>query len=266
MAEHKKLSDALHAECYAGFRLASAADLPREIPPIKRKPHVIVIEGPIAAGKSTLVALLAERLNALGLKAVAVPEPVEEWQKVGILERFYKDPVGVAYTFQTLTFVTRIMAAIRVAEQNPNADVFVVERSVLADRHVFMHLQADAVGKQTMDMYDLWFTTHIRLMPWPLSEATFVYLRPGVEQCMARTHARGRVEEAAGVTSAYQAALVQRHDALLLNAGAGVHPRPFPVENVVVLEGALADCNFSAPGPERERVLEHLLRQLGYLA
>lgn len=162
------------------------------------KPRVFVVDGLIAAGKSTLILALAEKLNREGVRCVAVLEPVAQWRERGILQKFYEDPVGLAYTFQTYTFVTRIRAVRDAWEKNKDADVFLLERSVFTDIHCFMRLQAAAVGEQTMAMYNDWVHLHLLLMPVDLSQATYVFLKPDVGQCMKRLVRRGRAEEVIG--------------------------------------------------------------------
>ena len=60
----------------------------------------ISLEGNLAAGKSTLLSVLAEQ----GLALEVAQEPVAQWQHVSgdednILELFYKDPKRWAHTF-----------------------------------------------------------------------------------------------------------------------------------------------------------------------
>ena len=94
----------------------------------------------------SLAASAVEALVERGHKAVVVREPVEEWARCGILQEFYDhasslEPGLVAYDFQTYTFVTRVEEVIKTKEANPDATIFLLERSVLTDRFVFMQLQ-----------------------------------------------------------------------------------------------------------------------------
>jgi deoxyadenosine/deoxycytidine kinase len=153
------------------------------------------VEGEIAVGKSTLLPILKEHLEKQGKKACVVYEPVKLWRDVGILGKFYKDPAAYAYSFQTYTFVTRIDACINAVQQMPDADVYIVERSILTDRNIFMKLQEDVVGADTMKMYFSWFHLHSRLMPFNMAKARYIYLKPSIDQCMLRVEKRGREEE-----------------------------------------------------------------------
>jgi hypothetical protein len=68
----------------------------------------------------------------------------------------------------------------------------------------------------------------------------------------------------AGVLGAYQARLCRAHDCYLLGQHADEFPlmpaRPFKLgeDNVTVVEGPLADDDFSEPGAAQERVVAHI--------
>jgi deoxyadenosine/deoxycytidine kinase len=271
---------------------ASPADEPLstqfERPTVDR-PLVCCIDGAIGAGKTTLIELVRAGLCARGHNAVVVAEPVEEWKRVGILQEFYEhasspEPGLVAYDFQTYTFVTRVEECVRMVEQHPEATIFLLERSVLTDRFVFMELQRDLVGPRRMEMYEKWWAMWHRIMPWEPSK--MVYLKPTLDKCMQRVFKRARegevkeeekAEEAeeqeaededdsggAGVLGAYQARLCRAHDCYLLGQHADEFPlmpaRPFKLgeDNVTVVEGPLADDDFSEPGAAQERVVAHI--------
>lgn len=248
---------------------------------------VVVIDGEIGAGKTTLLEHVRAALEARGLRVAVVPEPVDEWRAVGILEAFYADKPAelrghVAYEFQTYTFVTRVRKTMDVVAANPAADVYLLERSVLTDRFVFMELQREMVGPLLMRMYEEWWDMWARAMP--IRPTQFVYLKPTLDNCQGRVAARGRAGEVAdlsvagakpadeadrgeasargGVSAAYQARLRRAHEAYLQGLHAdefpGMPPRPFAPEDVVVVDGRLADDDFAAPGPAADRVAEFI--------
>jgi len=251
-------------------------------------PLVVTFEGEIGAGKSTLIDHVRDAFLARGLNAVVVPEPVDEWRRVGILQEFYADKKPdcrgmVAYDFQTYTFVTRVMEIQRAAAAHPDADVFLLERCPLTDRHVFMELQREMVGAVRMAMYNKWWGLWTQLVPFTPQKV--VYLKPTLGNCQSRVSARAREGEVAaagersadesddkasargGVSAAYQARLRRAHEAFLQGRHAaefpGMPPRPFSDADTLVVEGALADDDFSAPGPAADRVaaciVEHIL-------
>ena len=121
--------------------------------------RIIVIDSKIGAGKTTLISLLAATFEARGLWVAVIPEPVSEWERIGLLQEFYADQppkrrAQGAYIFQTYAFITRVESAQKVVTANPDADIYLVERSVLTDRFVFMELLRDLIGPSHMEMYE----------------------------------------------------------------------------------------------------------------
>lgn len=251
-----------------------------------KTPIAISIDGEIGAGKTTLLELLVRGFKDLGLTAVIVSEPVNVWKDIGILQAFY-DPNHslevqgmVAYIFQTFTFVTRVDETINVVEANPDADVFILERSVLTDRFIFMELQRVISGPMLMAMYEYWWRMWNRIMP--LQPSKFIYLKPTLENCQARVAKRAREGEVndqeadevdtkasarGGVSAAYQARLRRVHEAYLqgmhTDEFAELPPRPFdPARDVTVVEGPLADDDFSRPGPAADQIIKHIIEKV----
>lgn len=72
---------------------------------------VIVIDGIISAGKSTLIALIQSKLKDR-YEIIVIKEPVNKWTQSGILQKFYGDKKRWSYHFQTKVFHDRIMEAI----------------------------------------------------------------------------------------------------------------------------------------------------------
>lgn len=69
---------------------------------------VVVISGAIGVGKTTLMELIKNRLVA-GDEAVAfLHEPVKEWERDGILGKFYSDRRRFALSFQLHIYTSRI--------------------------------------------------------------------------------------------------------------------------------------------------------------
>lgn len=251
----------------------------------KAKPLVVVIDGEIGAGKTTLIDLLVKEYSARKLKAVVVPEPVDQWKRVGILQEFYANKKEslrshIAYEFQTYTFVTRVKSTMGVVEAHPDADVYILERSILTDRFVFMELQREMVGPMLMAMYDEWWSVWSKVSP--LQPDKIVYLKPTLSNCQTRVGARAREGEVAeksadevdkdasargGVSAAYQARLRLAHEAYLQghhqDKFPGMPARPFDIEkDVVVVDGKLADDDFSKPGPAAARIASFIVETL----
>lgn len=262
----------------------SASNLPlapgSQSGPLPRpKGRTFIVEGEIAAGKSELVAALSAALGRRGLRVVAVPEPVDQWRAVGVSKRFYYDPAGWGYRFQTFVFATRVLAIARAVAGAPDADVYLLERSPATDL-IFMHLQADLVDPIEMEMYHAWCDAYRLMLPLDLAKATVLYLKPDLLCCMSRLGDRDRAEERAetkeaadasakgGVSWGYQARLRRAHEAFFWGAHADEFPglrarSPFPPEAIIEVTGGLSDGNFRDPGPEKDAIISAVIAQMG---
>jgi len=253
-------------------------------------PVVAVIDGEIGAGKTTLIKALRAHLTGLGLQVAVVPEPVDEWERSGILQEFYEDKPPhlrkyVTYEFQIAVLASRVKKAREVVKQLPSADVYLLERSVLTDRFVFMELQRELVGEMRMNLYEEWWDMWAVLMP--ILPTHMVYLKPAIGTCMERVAKRAREGEVGaddgttadksdtdasgrgGVSTAYQKRLRMAHENFLEGLHSadfpGIPKRPFDLDkDVLVIGHELADDDFtrSGEGARRiaERVTEHLFR------
>lgn len=259
----------------------------------------VFVEGVIAAGKTELVRSLVATINssphrrtgtATTVRAVAVYEPLERWERIGILKKFYADPRGYAYKFQTYVYTTQIQTIQRaVAAVDPaelSRTVFVFERSPISDE-IFMELQRGTVEEMDMEMYEDWRRTFEPLIPINMSAASVIYLKPSLAVCMQRLAHRNRDGEVApsdaveapsdaaeapkksGVTLDYQRRLERAHEALLQGRHAeefpqlALRPPPYPRESILVVSEELADLNFRDPGPTQGTVITELLKYLG---
>lgn len=179
---------------------------------------LINLEGNIASGKSTLGQALraSERFHF-------IPEPVPVWQHgftINWLERFYGDMPRWSFTFQIVTFTTRIQA---LAGRPPDR-ITVAERSIGTDRYAFapgLH----ATGALDDHEWALYCTFWEAMAPAAPRPDLILYLRTPAGECLRRLKARSRAEEV-GVTLDYLQELGQRHDDWLLG-------RP----DVIVLDG-----------------------------
>ena len=224
---------------------------------LRGKPLVLVVEGVIAAGKSTLVAALAQHCEAAGLRVCHVPEPVGEWEGSGALAAFYADPRGQAYQFQTFVRATRVNAICRALSGRPagrpGLDLVLLERSPATDG-VFMALQAATPLQRAM--YEAWAESYRWALPERfLEDAHALYLAPSLPTCMGRLAARGRAGES--VSAGYQEALAAAHEAFFARRG---EEGGAPYRSVATVPPALAAVDLRAPGPEREAALQEILR------
>lgn len=168
----------------------------------------ILLEGNIAAGKTTLGTALA----ASGY-FVFVPEPVERWQSgfaANLLERFYADTPRWAFTLQICAFVTRTQAV--QSAPDDHRDV-VFERSIYCDRHVFARslFEQGLMDSTEWALYQHFWEQFKAAMPLP---DAIIYLRTPAEECHRRLLARGRPEEHS-ISLDYLRHLERCHDAWL---------------------------------------------------
>jgi len=177
-----------------------------------KEPRLILLEGNIGAGKSTLGA----ELKQSGLFDF-VPEPVDQWRTGfagNLLAMFYADPKRWAYTFQNVAFTTRAKTWQEILARTQHDNV-VLERSILCDRYVFAQncyetgLMSDVEWQVYVGMWD-WVMANFHAVPHHI-----LYLRTPVDLCMKRLRERARGEEV-GVSAEYLGQLEGKHDDWLL--------------------------------------------------
>lgn len=189
----------------------------RDSSPQKKRPIVIVISGIIGAGKSTLIKLLGGKLSRSNIKTVIVNEPVEDWKDSGLLEAYYKDISRMAYTFQAEVFRSRIMAILKAYEDNPDAEIILMERSPWDDK-IFMEMLHDdkKITELEWSLYLGWCNLWERLLP--LTPNAFVLLDPSVGTCQKRVFERKRSGEEM-ISDDYQIKLKTYHDRYFSSGG-----------------------------------------------
>lgn len=109
-------------------------------------PLIFSIDGNIGSGKTTLLHKLGEAFPDYEI----IDEPVGDWLALkgtdgrSLLETFYTDKTRWGYSFQTMAFITRFLNISRALDKcggavgtNPRPKIFITERSVLTDKHVF---------------------------------------------------------------------------------------------------------------------------------
>lgn len=185
---------------------------------------VVTVDAAIAAGKTTLIARLRDRL---ALPVVVVEEPVEEWKESGLLAEMYRalahpgdNPDGMPGLFQIYAFSTRICKfapryreAVKLAADRGGPVVLLCERSIYSDRDIFktMLVASGHITKTQERVYDgcfgAWELAAERTMPH-----LAVWLDTGVADCMVRQKERAREGETFDVD--YAAALDRQHRAV----------------------------------------------------
>jgi deoxyadenosine/deoxycytidine kinase len=264
---------------------AKVAELVRKLGPAastalaRPKPSALlyVIDGEIGAGKTELAKALAAELERRGLRVCLALEPVDRWRAVGILGKFYQSPARFGYSFQTYVYATRVLSIAEAVRDNPDADVFLLERSPATD-HVFMELQRSLVDPVEMEMYTTWCNAFDLLLPIDLHKARVLYLRTSLGLCMTRLSSRNRDGETGeskhdgsatgGVSTEYQARLRRAHEQFLRlsppTAEFSLLPEsPYAAGAVIPIDARLADGNFRDAGEEQTAIVADIIKMMG---
>lgn len=172
--------------------------------------RILIVDGEIAAGKSTLCARIATYLTeVVGVKAVTVLEPVEDWVRTGCLSRYYSNPSHYIFESQIYIMSTLVRAFNEARLANPDAKVFVLERSVLTCRHVFYEIMKGELEPGRQEMFESFYTWLMKpslVYGSGACSTKHLYLKPSIELCQERLRLRNREAEAS-VSEAYQSKL-----------------------------------------------------------
>ncbi|MDE1990561.1 MAG: deoxynucleoside kinase [Betaproteobacteria bacterium] len=143
---------------------------------IPEKYRYIVVEGPIAVGKTSLARLLAHRLNAQLM--------LEDAQSNPFLERFYRQPERYAFATQMFFLFQRALQASDLKQRDlfdsPTVSDFLLDKDVLFAR---MNL-AD-------DEFDLYHRMYQFLQPRTATPDLVIYLQAPAETLIERVRRRG---------------------------------------------------------------------------
>jgi deoxyadenosine/deoxycytidine kinase len=172
---------------------------------------VVVLEGPIAAGKSTALEHI-EDCNLPGV--VVVREPVDNWQGASMLQAMYDGTLPMC-TFQVAALATRVAALHKALAAEPPPVMIVAERSVYTDRLFAMaNLDSASVAASA---YDVAWRAMVPLLP--VHTVFHIMLQCPTPTLMQRVAARGRPEEAQ-ITTDYMDTINTLHDAWAVSAPA----------------------------------------------
>ena len=149
-------------------------------------PIIIFVEGNIGTGKTTFLnnIICTDNIQILY-------EPVDEWKHIGILEKFYEDPIKYCYLFQSYCLHTRFKLFDQI---DPSKEVVFIERSIMCDKNVFATtcLEQGFLTKIEMDIYIRWYYYYINQIPY---KYTFLYLKCEPQTSYKRMKERHRDEE-----------------------------------------------------------------------
>ncbi len=255
--------------------MAAASSL---IPGTSKSPHQVVIyEGNIGAGKSTIGGAIATESNGF-IKFTG--EPVGTYQaypkdgnpqdRINLLEAFYKDPCRYAHVFQIAASGTKADILLDVLRSEWSEKILSFERSPMTEYNCFAPLL------QNLGYMDPWEGAMWRTQIWPglcgrfqkgLEEAlevrgapppecTIVYLRSDPVRCMERVKKRNRVGES--LTLPYLRALHDLHENWL---NGDFPPRVGHLSGFASIRRVIVDVD-EAGGPKA--AIPRVLEALGY--
>lgn len=141
----------------------------------------IHIEGNIGAGKSTFLNYLEQHVNCNTSQ-----EPVEEWMKIDLLDKFYKDISRWSFTFQMNCFISRTHQI----ENLPQGNNF-IERSILSDKIFAENCYNNGdMSKTEYEIYVRWSSWLYKTVCKPIKN--IIYLRSSPEVSYERIKKRNR--------------------------------------------------------------------------
>lgn len=160
-------------------------------------PLVYSIEGNIGTGKSTFLEKLKQHYKD-DESVCFLDEPTQVWDTikdkngVTILEKYYKDQIKYAFSFQMMAFISRL-TALKEALKNNKYVIIIMERSLFTDCNVFAQMLYDDKKIEDIEftIYQKWYNDFIKELP-PIS---FIYLRTEPIISMKRIQERNREGE-----------------------------------------------------------------------
>jgi len=164
---------------------------------MSHKKLYISVEGNIGTGKSTFLKILEKHWGNDNIEYSQ--EPVDKWtqyieptENENILSKFYKDKKRWGYTFQTVTFKTRVA---RILEARKTNNHIISERCILTDKLVFAQSLHDSGDMSEMEwhIYNEWHSW--LLESFNMKPDYIIYLRAKPEISFERLQKRNRREE-----------------------------------------------------------------------
>jgi deoxyadenosine/deoxycytidine kinase len=151
--------------------------------------HFIAVEGPIGVGKTTVVDLLAERLDA--------NKVLEDWSTNPFLRSFYDGKPGAAFQVELFFLLSRYRQQQELLQRQLFAQATLCDY-VFEKSRLFAYLNLD---DSELFIFERLFSLLAEGVPKP---DLVVYLQAPTEVLMRRVRSRGRAEEA-GFAEEYMA-------------------------------------------------------------
>lgn len=155
---------------------------------------IITIEGNIGSGKSTLLNNLKEEYK-YNPNVVFLDEPVESWNNIKdssgqtMLEKFYGNQEKYSFPFQMMAYISRLSVIKNAIQKHPGC-VFISERCLYTDKHVFAKMLYDTgkIEDVNYQIYNEWFDTFVD--EFVISHIIYVKTSPDI--CYSRVKSRSR--------------------------------------------------------------------------
>ena len=142
--------------------------------------HFIAVDGPIGAGKTTVVDKLAERLDA--------NKVLEDWSTNPFLRAFYDGKAGAAFQTELFFLLSRYRQQLELLQRQLFTQATLVDY-VFEKSRLFAYLNLD---DSELLIFDKLFSLLAESVPRP---DLVVYLQAPTEVLVRRVRARGRPEE-----------------------------------------------------------------------
>lgn len=156
---------------------------------------IIVIEGLIGVGKSTLGASLENYLNNMNIKCKFFPEYVNK----NLLQQYISNMSKYSYSFQLFMLSKRIQTYRDAEEYANKGGVALIDRSVYGDMaFALMQKEKGFISEDEWQIYLNIMHQEIRLEP-----RIIVYLNCTVDTCLKRLNKRGDKTEINGYNPQY---------------------------------------------------------------
>lgn len=172
----------------------------------------IIIEGNIAAGKTTLL----KYFDQIGQTKISTfGEPLEQWTNMhgyNLLDLLYQDTSNWAFAFQNYAMLTMMQNHIKEVNQN----IKIMERSIFSARYCFIEAQVKLKNIDIIKFEILkeWFNFMTKNIQMKLD--LIIYLRTTPNVALERVKKRNRPEEK-NMNINYLTLLHELHDNWLIN-------------------------------------------------
>jgi len=110
-----------------------------------------------------------------------------------MLEKFYQDQSKYAFSFQMMAYISRLSTFKTAISENPQATIFITERSLDTDKYVFARMLFDDLKIEDVNyqIYNTWFELFAK--EYPIHK--IIYVKTDPEICYERISKRSRTGE-----------------------------------------------------------------------